>query len=170
MLSYVNPKQILSIQVAGVAISATVSALNRKLTRIEYNDLVYSFLSSFNIGVSLFRTRSAKTSDSANIGHLLVEIDYQFASKLSHIFTQNILSIFVHSAFAIVLRSALLFSVHSVRHFVFSFRLLRLRSVQKYSRLRCLLRVKGLVICFYLGWSGSILQFRQNVIKVESKS
>ena len=32
---------------------------------------------------------------------------------------------------------------------------------QKYSRLRCLLRVKGLVICFYLGWSGSILQFRQ---------
>ena len=26
---------------------------------------------------------------------------------------------------------------------------------QKYSRLRCLLRVKGLVICFYLGCSGS---------------
>ena len=26
----------------------------------------------------------------------------------------------------------------------------------KKSRLRCLLRVKGLVICFYLGWSGSI--------------
>jgi len=41
---------------------------------------------------------------------------------------------------------------------------------QKYSRLRCLLRVKGLVICFYLGWSGSILQFRQNIIKVGSKS
>ena len=34
--------------------------------------------------------------------------------------------------------------------------------IQKYSRLRCLLHVKGLVICFYLGWSGSILQFRRN--------
>ena len=31
-------------------------------------------------------------------------------------------------------------------------------------------KVKGLVICFYLGWSGSILQFRQNIIKVGSKS
>ena len=41
---------------------------------------------------------------------------------------------------------------------------------QKYSRLRCLLRVKSLVFCFYLGWSGSILQFRQNIIKVGSKS
>ena len=41
---------------------------------------------------------------------------------------------------------------------------------QKYSRLRCLLRVKGLVICFYLGWSGSVLQFRRNMIKVGSKS
>ena len=41
---------------------------------------------------------------------------------------------------------------------------------QKYSRLRCLLRVKGLVVCFYLGWSGSILQFRQNIIKVGSES
>ena len=41
---------------------------------------------------------------------------------------------------------------------------------QKYSRLRCLLRVKGLVICFYLGWSGRILQFRQKIIKVGSKS
>ena len=41
---------------------------------------------------------------------------------------------------------------------------------QKYSRLRCLLRVKGLVICFYLGWSGSILQFRQSIKKVGSKS
>ena len=30
--------------------------------------------------------------------------------------------------------------------------------------------VKGLVICFYLGWSGSILQFRQNIIKVGLKS
>jgi hypothetical protein len=29
-----------------------------------------------------------------------------------------------------------------------------------------LLRVKGLVIIFYLGWSGSIFQFRQNIIKV----
>jgi len=38
-------------------------------------------------------------------------------------------------------------------------------SRQKYSRLRYLLRVKGLAICFYLGWSGSILQFRQNIIK-----
>ena len=41
---------------------------------------------------------------------------------------------------------------------------------QKYSRLRCFLCVKGLVICFYLGSSGSILQFRQNIIKVGSKS
>ena len=32
---------------------------------------------------------------------------------------------------------------------------------QKYSRLRCLLGVKFLVICFYLGWSGSILRFRK---------
>ena len=44
------------------------------------------------------------------------------------------------------------------------------RCPQKYSRLRCLLRVKGLVICFYLGWSGSILQFKQSIIKVGSKS
>ena len=43
-------------------------------------------------------------------------------------------------------------------------------NAQKYSRLRCLLRVKGLVFCFYLGRSGSILQFRQNLIKVGSKS
>ena len=41
---------------------------------------------------------------------------------------------------------------------------------QKYSRLRYLLLVKGLVICFYLGWSGSILQFGHNIIKVGSKS
>ena len=41
-------------------------------------------------------------------------------------------------------------------------------SKQKY-RLRCLLRVKGLVICFYLGWSGSIIQIRTNMIKVGSK-
>ena len=41
---------------------------------------------------------------------------------------------------------------------------------QKYSRLRCLLHVKGWVICFSLGWSGSILQFRQNTINVGSKS
>ena len=41
---------------------------------------------------------------------------------------------------------------------------------KKYSRLRCLLRVQGLVICFYLGWSGSILQFKQNIIKIGSKS
>ena len=27
---------------------------------------------------------------------------------------------------------------------------------QKYSSLRCLLHVKGLVICFYLGWSGRL--------------
>ena len=32
---------------------------------------------------------------------------------------------------------------------------------QKYSRLRYLIHVKGLAICFYLGWSGSILQFRK---------
>ena len=41
---------------------------------------------------------------------------------------------------------------------------------QKYSRLRCLWRVKGLVTCIYLGWSGSILLFRQNTIKVGSMS
>ena len=41
---------------------------------------------------------------------------------------------------------------------------------QKYRRLRCLLCVKVLVICFCLGWSGSIVQFRQNVLKVGSKS
>ena len=41
---------------------------------------------------------------------------------------------------------------------------------QKYNRLRCLLRVKGLVICFYLGWSGSILQIRTNIIRLGSKS
>ena len=32
---------------------------------------------------------------------------------------------------------------------------------QKYSRLRCLLRVKGLVIGFYLGWSGHTLLIRK---------
>ena len=41
---------------------------------------------------------------------------------------------------------------------------------QKYSRLRCLLFVKGLLISFYLDWSGSILQIRTNIIKVGSKS
>ena len=43
------------------------------------------------------------------------------------------------------------------------------QSYQKYSILRCLLHVKSLVIWFYLGWSGSILQIRTNVIKVGSK-
>ena len=44
--------------------------------------------------------------------------------------------------------------------------------IKKYSRLRCLLHVKGFVICFPFGlvWSGSILQFIQNIIKVGSKS
>ena len=32
---------------------------------------------------------------------------------------------------------------------------------QKYSRLRCLFRVKGLVIGFYLGWSGHTLLIRK---------
>ena len=32
--------------------------------------------------------------------------------------------------------------------------------IQKYSRLRYLLFVKGLLNCFYLGWSGIILQIR----------
>ena len=41
---------------------------------------------------------------------------------------------------------------------------------QKYNRLRCLLRAKGLVFRFYLGWSDSIRQFRQNMIKVGPKS
>ena len=53
---------------------------------------------------------------------------------------------------------------------VFNHNIILFHSTQKYSRLRCLLCVKGLVICFYLGWSGSILQFRQNMIKVGSKS
>jgi hypothetical protein len=44
------------------------------------------------------------------------------------------------------------------------------RLYQKYSRLRCFLHFKGLVICFYLGWTGSILQIRTNIIKVGSKS
>ena len=42
--------------------------------------------------------------------------------------------------------------------------------VQKYSRLRCLLRVKGLVIGFYLGWSGHTLLITKHTIKVGSKS
>ena len=43
---------------------------------------------------------------------------------------------------------------------------------QKYSKLRCLLGVKGLLVCFYLGWCwcAGILYFRQNIIKVGSKS
>ena len=43
-------------------------------------------------------------------------------------------------------------------------------SSQKYSRLSCFLCVNGLVFCFYLGWSGSIPQFRQIIIKVGAKS
>ena len=43
-------------------------------------------------------------------------------------------------------------------------------SSQIYSRLSCFLCVNGLVFCFYLGWSGSIPQFRQNIIKVGAKS
>ena len=38
---------------------------------------------------------------------------------------------------------------------------LNLVYTQKYSRLRCLLRVKGLVIGFYLGWSGHTLLIRK---------
>ena len=34
----------------------------------------------------------------------------------------------------------------------------------------CLTSTQGLVICFYLDWSGSILQIRTNIIKVGSKS
>ena len=41
---------------------------------------------------------------------------------------------------------------------------------QKYNRLRCLLLVKGLVICFYLGWAGNTLPIRTNIIKVGSMS
>ena len=41
---------------------------------------------------------------------------------------------------------------------------------QKYSRLRCLLHVKGLVVCFYLGWSGSTLLITKHLIEVGSKS
>ena len=43
-------------------------------------------------------------------------------------------------------------------------------SPQKYSRLRCLLRFKGLVICFYSGCSGSTLLITNHIIKVGSKS
>ena len=39
----------------------------------------------------------------------------------------------------------------------------------KIQQTKILLWVKVLLICFYLGWSGSILQFRQNMIKVGSK-
>ena len=42
--------------------------------------------------------------------------------------------------------------------------------IQKYSRLRCLLLVKGLVICFHFGWSGSTQPIRTNIIKAGSKS
>ena len=42
--------------------------------------------------------------------------------------------------------------------------------MQKYGQLRYQLRVKGLVICLFLGCSGSILQIRTNMIKVGSKS
>ena len=43
---------------------------------------------------------------------------------------------------------------------------------QKYSRIRCLLRVKGLFFLFYLGWSLPVfyIQIRTNIIKVGSKS
>ena len=41
---------------------------------------------------------------------------------------------------------------------------------QKYSRLSCLLRVKGLVNCFYLGWSGSTLLLSKHIIKVGLES
>ena len=46
----------------------------------------------------------------------------------------------------------------------------KLNYYQKYSRLRCFLHVKGLVICFYLGWSGSTLLITKHIIKVGSKS
>ena len=42
--------------------------------------------------------------------------------------------------------------------------------ILKYSRLRYLLHIKVLVICFSLSWSGSILQFRHDMLKVGSKS
>ena len=38
---------------------------------------------------------------------------------------------------------------------------------QKYSRLRCLLRVKGLVIGFYLGWSVHTLLIRKRTLYVK---
>ena len=42
---------------------------------------------------------------------------------------------------------------------------------KKPCRLRCLLHVKDLAICFYFGWSGSILEIRNKlIIKVGSKS
>ena len=41
---------------------------------------------------------------------------------------------------------------------------------QKCGSLRYLLLVKGLVFCFHLCWSGSILQIRTNVITVGSNS
>ena len=41
---------------------------------------------------------------------------------------------------------------------------------QKNSRLTCLLCVKGLVLCFYLSWSGSTLLIIKHIIKVGSKS
>ena len=44
-----------------------------------------------------------------------------------------------------------------------------LHKYQKYNILRCLSLVKDLVICVYLGWSGSTLPIRTNIIKVGSK-
>ena len=41
-----------------------------------------------------------------------------------------------------------------LKHVFFSCPYIKKIYNQKYSRLRCLLCVKGLVICFYLGWSG----------------
>ena len=42
--------------------------------------------------------------------------------------------------------------------------------VQKYSRLRCLLCVKGLVICFYLGLSGSTLLITKHIIRLVQRN
>ena len=57
-------------------------------------------------------------------------------------------------------------TLEACQAFTFSWKIKKINVLesymQKYSRLRCLLLVKGLVICFYLGWSGSTLPIRTN--------
>ena len=60
-------------------------------------------------------------------------------------------------------KSASRYLIHTFSESPLSSELNVIRYLQKYSRLRCLLLVKGLVICFHLGLSGSTLQIRTNI-------